>query len=130
MADAGSGRSGGPAARRIGRTGTSPDRPYGPASSAHECGGTRRTVCPGARRTAPVQSSGCACGAARTCQRTHEATCYTTPLSPVPFAANDALCVTGARAPLRPDRDLLDHQDPVSYTHLRAHETPEHLVCR
>src|SRR5678816_1716939 len=26
-----------------------------------------------------------------------------------------------------------DHQavlDPVSYTHLRAHETPEHLVCR
>src|SRR5678816_3919039 len=20
--------------------------------------------------------------------------------------------------------------DPVSYTHLRAHETPEHLVCR
>src|SRR5678815_667474 len=22
------------------------------------------------------------------------------------------------------------HLDPVSYTHLRAHETPEHLVCR
>eukprot|EP00658_Telonema_sp_P-2_P071379 TRINITY_DN6064_c0_g1_i2.p1 TRINITY_DN6064_c0_g1~~TRINITY_DN6064_c0_g1_i2.p1 ORF type:complete len:145 (+),score=26.20 TRINITY_DN6064_c0_g1_i2:259-693(+) len=22
------------------------------------------------------------------------------------------------------------HQQPVSYTHLRAHETPEHLVCR
>src|SRR5678816_1117974 len=22
------------------------------------------------------------------------------------------------------------HIDPVSYTHLRAHETPEHLVCR
>ena len=21
-------------------------------------------------------------------------------------------------------------QNPVSYTHLRAHETPEHLVCR
>ena len=21
-------------------------------------------------------------------------------------------------------------QEPVSYTHLRAHETPEHLVCR
>src|SRR5678816_2950019 len=21
-------------------------------------------------------------------------------------------------------------RDPVSYTHLRAHETPEHLVCR
>src|SRR5678815_4002900 len=23
-----------------------------------------------------------------------------------------------------------DVYDPVSYTHLRAHETPEHLVCR
>src|SRR5678816_4059653 len=23
-----------------------------------------------------------------------------------------------------------DHCVPVSYTHLRAHETPEHLVCR
>ena len=22
------------------------------------------------------------------------------------------------------------YQTPVSYTHLRAHETPEHLVCR
>src|SRR5678816_1757867 len=22
------------------------------------------------------------------------------------------------------------HTEPVSYTHLRAHETPEHLVCR
>src|SRR5678815_1845466 len=25
---------------------------------------------------------------------------------------------------------LLMIYDPVSYTHLRAHETPEHLVCR
>eukprot|EP00658_Telonema_sp_P-2_P003258 TRINITY_DN1119_c0_g1_i4.p1 TRINITY_DN1119_c0_g1~~TRINITY_DN1119_c0_g1_i4.p1 ORF type:complete len:144 (+),score=30.05 TRINITY_DN1119_c0_g1_i4:365-796(+) len=25
---------------------------------------------------------------------------------------------------------LPDLPDPVSYTHLRAHETPEHLVCR
>src|SRR5678816_1235130 len=25
--------------------------------------------------------------------------------------------------------ELLE-QEPVSYTHLRAHETPEHLVCR
>eukprot|EP00658_Telonema_sp_P-2_P028434 TRINITY_DN21787_c0_g1_i3.p1 TRINITY_DN21787_c0_g1~~TRINITY_DN21787_c0_g1_i3.p1 ORF type:complete len:331 (+),score=131.93 TRINITY_DN21787_c0_g1_i3:156-1148(+) len=25
---------------------------------------------------------------------------------------------------------LLSHHDAVSYTHLRAHETPEHLVCR
>eukprot|EP00658_Telonema_sp_P-2_P059294 TRINITY_DN48115_c0_g1_i1.p2 TRINITY_DN48115_c0_g1~~TRINITY_DN48115_c0_g1_i1.p2 ORF type:complete len:137 (-),score=35.55 TRINITY_DN48115_c0_g1_i1:57-467(-) len=29
------------------------------------------------------------------------------------------------------DRDgVANHLDPVSYTHLRAHETPEHLVCR
>ena len=28
-------------------------------------------------------------------------------------------------------RTLLVHEiKPVSYTHLRAHETPEHLVCR
>eukprot|EP00658_Telonema_sp_P-2_P033118 TRINITY_DN2437_c0_g1_i3.p1 TRINITY_DN2437_c0_g1~~TRINITY_DN2437_c0_g1_i3.p1 ORF type:complete len:119 (+),score=49.19 TRINITY_DN2437_c0_g1_i3:71-427(+) len=25
---------------------------------------------------------------------------------------------------------LLGAHEPVSYTHLRAHETPEHLVCR
>src|SRR5678815_2476210 len=25
---------------------------------------------------------------------------------------------------------LLPHSHTVSYTHLRAHETPEHLVCR
>ena len=25
---------------------------------------------------------------------------------------------------------LMHEQTPVSYTHLRAHETPEHLVCR
>src|SRR5678815_2211735 len=33
----------------------------------------------------------------------------------------------------RVDPEGLAHatfQDPVSYTHLRAHETPEHLVCR
>ena len=28
----------------------------------------------------------------------------------------------------RPDR--MNAFTPVSYTHLRAHETPEHLVCR
>src|SRR5678815_2288288 len=28
----------------------------------------------------------------------------------------------------RDGADVAD--DPVSYTHLRAHETPEHLVCR
>src|SRR5678816_855805 len=26
--------------------------------------------------------------------------------------------------------DFVDTSDAVSYTHLRAHETPEHLVCR
>src|SRR5674536_170934 len=25
---------------------------------------------------------------------------------------------------------VIKKYDPVSYTHLRAHETPEHLVCR
>src|SRR5678816_3449204 len=25
---------------------------------------------------------------------------------------------------------MFKHMGPVSYTHLRAHETPEHLVCR
>src|SRR5678815_5185973 len=25
---------------------------------------------------------------------------------------------------------ILEREGPVSYTHLRAHETPEHLVCR
>src|SRR5678815_646015 len=32
------------------------------------------------------------------------------------------------RAKVRKDLASLD-PDPVSYTHLRAHETPEHLVC-
>ena len=27
-------------------------------------------------------------------------------------------------------RDFTEPAAPVSYTHLRAHETPEHLVCR
>src|SRR5674536_385172 len=34
---------------------------------------------------------------------------------------------------LRQDPDIIlvgEMRDPVSYTHLRAHETPEHLVCR
>src|SRR5674536_386033 len=29
-----------------------------------------------------------------------------------------------------PPVDPLRDPEPVSYTHLRAHETPEHLVCR
>src|SRR5678816_4702970 len=31
---------------------------------------------------------------------------------------------------LRTDRPVVDALEAVSYTHLRAHETPEHLVCR
>src|SRR5678815_5866350 len=31
---------------------------------------------------------------------------------------------------IKPDRARLARYGPVSYTHLRAHETPEHLVCR
>ena len=30
----------------------------------------------------------------------------------------------------RPGLGVTDDYGPVSYTHLRAHETPEHLVCR
>eukprot|EP00658_Telonema_sp_P-2_P019677 TRINITY_DN17761_c0_g1_i3.p1 TRINITY_DN17761_c0_g1~~TRINITY_DN17761_c0_g1_i3.p1 ORF type:complete len:886 (-),score=114.18 TRINITY_DN17761_c0_g1_i3:58-2715(-) len=36
------------------------------------------------------------------------------------------LDLTSALAQLQAEGD----EDPVSYTHLRAHETPEHLVCR
>src|SRR5678815_2908872 len=37
-----------------------------------------------------------------------------------------------AAATRRPTENLAAHNLylPVSYTHLRAHETPEHLVCR
>src|SRR5678815_6043861 len=28
----------------------------------------------------------------------------------------------------RPEKVCIEHKDPVSYTHLRAHETPEQLV--
>src|SRR5678816_2199932 len=28
------------------------------------------------------------------------------------------------------DKSFLQRFTPVSYTHLRAHETPEHIVCR
>src|SRR5678815_4402137 len=34
----------------------------------------------------------------------------------------------GVASVLHDDRDAI--KNPVSYTHLRAHETPEHLVCR
>src|SRR5678816_4778643 len=32
--------------------------------------------------------------------------------------------------PDAPSGAWVEHFDAVSYTHLRAHETPEHLVCR
>src|SRR5678815_2429179 len=46
----------------------------------------------------------------------------------------DALVTNVDRTPRNPNL-LRWHRalyliDPVSYTHLRAHETPEHLVCR
>src|SRR5674536_405278 len=31
---------------------------------------------------------------------------------------------------LKGDFGVVRREPPVSYTHLRAHETPEHLVCR
>ena len=40
-----------------------------------------------------------------------------------------AAMLASLAANLDPDRRLVIHA-PVSYTHLRAHETPEHLVCR
>ena len=37
----------------------------------------------------------------------------------------------GCTAPTRQhELDHTDHADPVSYTHLRAHETRHDLVCR
>ncbi len=69
----GTGRSAVPASRRRGRTGTSPGRRCGPASSVRGCDGIRKTGCPGARKTAPAQSSGCACASARPRGRIHDA---------------------------------------------------------
>src|SRR5678816_513173 len=42
------------------------------------------------------------------------------------------IAFAGSTVPRRTDPRLreCDYGDPVSYTHLRAHETPEHLVCR
>eukprot|EP01017_Pseudomicrothorax_dubius_P031418 TRINITY_DN4006_c0_g2_i7.p1 TRINITY_DN4006_c0_g2~~TRINITY_DN4006_c0_g2_i7.p1 ORF type:complete len:423 (+),score=97.76 TRINITY_DN4006_c0_g2_i7:58-1326(+) len=38
--------------------------------------------------------------------------------------------VSNRHAPSRDRKAGEDHLETVSYTHLRAHETPEHLVCR
>src|SRR5678816_261729 len=43
--------------------------------------------------------------------------------------ACDAILGVEIPRPAKLLRELL-HMGPVSYTHLRAHETPEHLVCR
>src|SRR5678815_5780922 len=40
----------------------------------------------------------------------------------------DDILITGGGIIPKEDMDAL--REPVSYTHLRAHETPEHLVCR
>eukprot|EP00658_Telonema_sp_P-2_P005804 TRINITY_DN12193_c0_g1_i3.p2 TRINITY_DN12193_c0_g1~~TRINITY_DN12193_c0_g1_i3.p2 ORF type:complete len:133 (-),score=13.64 TRINITY_DN12193_c0_g1_i3:56-454(-) len=47
------------------------------------------------------------------------------------FPANTApLTAFGSVVAGIEDRRLSMNTTPVSYTHLRAHETPEHLVCR
>src|SRR5678815_5135251 len=65
--------------------------------------------------------------------------CEREPLSPstkLKTLNNDELTKTARRRHIEPPRLLsqlrgdLDWIVPVSYTHLRAHETPEHLVCR
>src|SRR5678816_529028 len=46
--------------------------------------------------------------------------------------ATDVAAKLGVTFPVLLDTDKAVSKlyDPVSYTHLRAHETPEHLVCR
>src|SRR5678815_6048463 len=36
----------------------------------------------------------------------------------------------GRKLGVRVDSRQSNHEGPVSYTHLRAHDSPEHLVCR
>src|SRR5678816_3664021 len=46
------------------------------------------------------------------------------------FADAGVIAITSFISPYRKDRDAARaNLKPVSYTHLRAHETPEHLVC-
>src|SRR5674536_390474 len=46
-------------------------------------------------------------------------------------AGHDAGAVAGADlGQVLAERHVADPMESVSYTHLRAHETPEHLVCR
>eukprot|EP00658_Telonema_sp_P-2_P083901 TRINITY_DN9195_c0_g1_i16.p1 TRINITY_DN9195_c0_g1~~TRINITY_DN9195_c0_g1_i16.p1 ORF type:complete len:455 (+),score=100.33 TRINITY_DN9195_c0_g1_i16:124-1488(+) len=53
-----------------------------------------------------------------------------TPLIPEGRKVKNVLVIYSTRAPLDILKPLIPYADPVSYTHLRAHETPEHLVCR
>src|SRR5674536_100670 len=45
-------------------------------------------------------------------------------------APSDAAIGGSCAVPLAHAGSWADSSSPVSYTHLRAHETPEHLVCR
>src|SRR5680860_1711526 len=45
-------------------------------------------------------------------------------------AVDDAAKATGADDSGDDDHRKGQHDDPVSYTHLRAHETDSYLVCR
>ncbi|KQI08361.1 hypothetical protein K777_10035, partial [Campylobacter coli CVM 41970] len=48
-----------------------------------------------------------------------------------PVMYNDFIIIADkSLAPKFKDKTLKESLEPVSYTHLRAHETPEHLVCR
>ena len=51
------------------------------------------------------------------------------------FAMSEIAVVSARKTRLQQQAEEGDRRarvalDPVSYTHLRAHETPEHLVCR
>src|SRR5678816_4845988 len=46
-----------------------------------------------------------------------------------PFKASSSSCQTSLRV-WDLEAAISIHFSTVSYTHLRAHETPEHLVCR
>src|SRR5678816_4719955 len=58
------------------------------------------------------------------------------PITPLEVAPNPLFNDTIQPGPRNPVTGKIDPIDttpnaaPVSYTHLRAHETPEHLVCR
>eukprot|EP00658_Telonema_sp_P-2_P038496 TRINITY_DN27609_c0_g1_i2.p1 TRINITY_DN27609_c0_g1~~TRINITY_DN27609_c0_g1_i2.p1 ORF type:complete len:262 (+),score=37.49 TRINITY_DN27609_c0_g1_i2:213-998(+) len=88
--------------------GTCRSQPNGTCSCETGFSGTRCEI------NCPVDTAGQLCGGNGVCSSNNNCTCNS------PFAANTTTglctaCVKGYS---------------VSYTHLRAHETPEHLVCR